>query len=150
MKNRIIGGLGAILTGGLVAIGPQTIFKICEQSHHTGPSVCFWTSRAVIGTGVVFALLGISYILSRSPLLRAGLSFAAAANVILTFLLANVLIGMDSDAMMACRVKTLPALNVISTIVFALAAGNFVWLIRGNPPGAKGEAVHETEKAYVL
>jgi hypothetical protein len=71
---------------------------------------------------------------------RGGVSVALAANAVLMALIANWLIGMDSDPMMPCRLKTLPALNVISALAFALAICNAISLLRGAPPrdAAKG------------
>ncbi|MDR0905457.1 MAG: DUF4418 family protein [Oscillospiraceae bacterium] len=128
-KNRIIGGVATVVTGALTAVGPHTIFKICDQGHHEGHSVCFWTGQATIGVGIIVALLGVAYLIFASEQTRAGISLSVAATSVLTFLLANVLIGMDDMAMMACRVKTLPALNVISILSFALAIGNTVYLL---------------------
>lgn len=136
MKNRVIAGTITIITGFLVAVGPQTLFKICDQSHHGGVSTCFWTGRALIGVGIVFALLGIAYLFFRDTRLRAGLSLAAAANVVLTFLLANLLIGMDPDPMMACRIATLPALNIISVLALIFAVINTLYLLRVKEGGS--------------
>jgi hypothetical protein len=141
MKNRIIGGIGIIILGALLAAGPQKLFKICEQSHHSGASNCFWTGQALIGIGIVFALLGFAYLIFSDTHVRAGLSLTVAANIILTFLQANVLIGMDADAMMACRVSTLPAVNVISVIALVLASINTIYLLRTKRgKGAGGNA----------
>jgi hypothetical protein len=138
MKNRIIAGSAAISGGALIALGPQTLFKICDQSHHAVTSICFWTGQAAIGIGAVLALLGGAYFFFRSPQIRAGLSLGIAANIILLVLTANVLIGMDEMPMMACRVSTLPALNVISAVDLVLASINTVYLLRKQNGGLPG------------
>jgi hypothetical protein len=129
-KNRIAVGLLTIATGALLAIGPQALFKICDQGHHEGHSTCFWTGQATIGIGIVLIALGVLYLVLSDPGIRVGLSVGIAAALVLTFLVANVLIGVDDDAMMPCHTTTLPALNVISVLSFALAAFNTGYLLR--------------------
>ncbi|MDR3258638.1 MAG: DUF4418 family protein [Fusobacteriaceae bacterium] len=132
-KNQIGGGITAIVTGALIAYGPQSLFKICDQGHHhAGHSACYWTAQATIGTGIILAIFGIVYLFAISTQLRIGLSVGFAGVIALTFLIANVLIGMDLDPMMACRIKTLPALNVISIITFILVIANVIWLLSQN------------------
>jgi hypothetical protein len=130
-KNQIGGGIIAIITGTLIAFGPHSLFKICDQGHHhAGHSTCYWTAQAAIGIGILLSILGVIYLFIRSTQLRAGLSMAFAGNTVLMLFIANILIGVDADAMMACRLKTLPALNVISIIAFILAIINTIWLLR--------------------
>jgi hypothetical protein len=130
VKNRIVVGAATIATGALLAIGPQALFRICEQSHHAAPSICFWTGQATIGIGIMLGLFGLGYLLFSDPGVRTGLSIGIGLALLLTFLVANVLIGMDGDAMMACRTTTLPALNVITVIAFLLSAANTGYLLR--------------------
>ncbi|MDR1640570.1 MAG: DUF4418 family protein [Clostridiales bacterium] len=143
MKNRLIAGPLAAISGLLVAIGPQTMFKICDPSHHS-VSNCFWTGQALIGVGSVLATLGVIYIFIASQQTRAGLSLAIASDAVLAFLIANVLIGMDSNPMMACRTTTLPILNIISVLTFVFAIGNTIYL------AAKGRVVPANEAADSL
>jgi hypothetical protein len=143
MKNRLAAGPLAAISGLLVAIGPQTMFKICDPSHHA-VSNCFWTGQALIGVGSILAALGIAYIFISSPQTRAGVSLAIASDAILVFLIANVLIGMDDNPMMACRTTTLPILNIISVLTFVLAAANTVYL------ALKGRVVPTNEAADTI
>ncbi|MDR2357169.1 MAG: DUF4418 family protein [Oscillospiraceae bacterium] len=143
MKNRLIGGGVTVLTGALLAAGPRTVFKICDQSHHAGHSTCFWTAQTTLGIGIVLALIGVAYVFFTDARIRAGLSLAAAGDVLFVLLTANVFIGVDSDPMMSCRLKTLPALNVISAAALVLSAVNVIWLLRG-PARGGGEKVERT------
>jgi hypothetical protein len=138
MKNRIIAGTSVITGGALVALGPWTLFKICDQSRHTEPTTCYWTGRAAIGIGVTLALSGLTYFFFRSPKFRAGLSIGMALTVVLLFLTANILIGVCEMPEMACRLRTLPALNVISVPGFVLAVLNTVYLLKKPAAGASG------------
>jgi hypothetical protein len=141
MKNRIIVGIATIITGALLAIGPQALFKICDQGHHEGHSVCFWTGQAAIGIGIVLALLGLLYLAFSNPGIRAGLSIGIALDLVLILLVANVLIGTCDSAMMRCNTTALPALNVISVLALALAVVNTGYLFRrlhlGAPRGSQ-------------
>jgi hypothetical protein len=130
MKNRIAGGTAGVGIGALIAAGPQSLFRICEQSHHATTSTCYWTAQAAIGIGIITALIGIVYFFFQNAHVRAGLSIAIGLNAVLLLLVANVLIGMDDMAMMACRLKTLPALNIISVLTLALAGVNTFYLLR--------------------
>jgi hypothetical protein len=147
VKNRIIGGLLAIVSGALVAFGPHTLFKICEQSHHEGASVCFWTGQVAIGIGIVLILLGIVYLFVSNPQIHVGLSIGIVATFVLLFLVANVLIGMDDMETMACRIATLPALNVITIVSVVLAGINIAFLSRkpSTPVRIAGQNVHASD-----
>jgi hypothetical protein len=130
MKNRIITGTAAIAGGALVALGPWKLFKICDQSHHTEATTCYWTGRAAIGIGIMLIVFGITYCFFRSPKTRLGLSIGIVLTVVLLFLTANILIGVCEMPEMACRLRTLPALNVISALGFIAAVINTVYLLK--------------------
>jgi hypothetical protein len=130
MKNRIITGTATITGGALVALGPWTLFKICEQSHHAETTTCYWTGRAAIGIGVALVVFGLTYCFFRSPQSRLGLSIGMAITLALLFFTANILIGVCVMPEMSCRLRTLPALNVISVLGFVLAVINTVYLLK--------------------
>jgi hypothetical protein len=50
----------------------------------------------------------------------------------------------DPDPMMSCRLKTLPALNVISAAALVLAVVNVIWLLRGASSGG-GDTIEGTQ-----
>jgi predicted cobalt transporter CbtA len=133
MKNRIAGGTIAAVSGALTAFGPQSLFKICDQSHHMAAdnvhSSCYYTAQACVAIGVLSILIGVVYVFAANRGTRTGLSLAVAGNAALVFTISNFLIGVDEMEMMACRIATLPALNVISVLTFALAIGNSALLI---------------------
>jgi hypothetical protein len=140
MKNRLFAGGAAIIAGALFAAGPRTIFKICDQGHHAGHSVCYWTSQTALAAGITLALAGVAYMFFADPRVRAGLSLAAAGDALIVLLTANVFIGVDPDPMMACRIATLPALNVVGSLTIILAATNAAALLRGARGGNGGGA----------
>ncbi|MDR3137221.1 MAG: DUF4418 family protein [Coriobacteriales bacterium] len=130
MQNRLLVGLSTIVVGILLALGPQLLFKICDQEHHVGHSACYWTGQATIAIGIVLVLLGTVYLLFNNAGIRAGLSIGITSALVLTLLVVNVLIGVDPDPMMPCHTTTLPALNVISILSLALAVANTGYLLR--------------------
>ncbi|SHN83398.1 protein of unknown function [Desulfitobacterium chlororespirans DSM 11544] len=121
--SRLALGIFILILGILIALGPQYIFKICEQ-HHGTTTACFWTARALIGVGGVIALLGAAVIFLKSTPLLAGLSLAVLLNSILAFLIPNLLIGVCGEATMDCRVVTLPALNILTILSIIISAGS--------------------------
>jgi ABC-type uncharacterized transport system permease subunit len=144
MKNRIIVGVVVILSGVLVAVGPHSLFPVCDQSHHATTSNCYWTGQASIGIGIVMVLLGIAYIFLANEQARAGVSIGVAASFLLLFLLANVFIGMSDMETMRCRTTTLPILNTISVLGFVLASVNVGYLLRRRPTPSDTKAASVT------
>jgi hypothetical protein len=144
MKNRLLYGSFVVIAGLLTSIGPQTIFKICEPSHH-GIENCFWTGQAAIGIGALLAALGLASALFSNKGARAGLSLAIGGNSALMLLVANLLIGVHEDPMMQCRIAALPALNVISVLTVAASAANFALLsAKGEDGGARAHAAADS------
>jgi hypothetical protein len=128
-KNRVSVGTAAIVLGGLAALGPQYMFKICEQAHH-GVTNCYWIGQAEIGAGAAVAVLGAAYLAFRDERIRAGLSLGILIGGVLTLLFADVLLRACEDANMSCHLTTLPALNIVGTLIAILAASNTEYLFR--------------------
>ncbi|MDR2606709.1 MAG: DUF4418 family protein [Oscillospiraceae bacterium] len=134
-KNRIGIGAVSVISGALTAFGPHTLFKVCSESGHhgiesTAVSVCHYSAAAELGIGILIALLGIAYILFSSPHTHVGLSLGIGLNALLALLIITVLIGVDPNPMMSCRVRTLPALTLISSLTIAVSIGNLIYLLR--------------------
>ena len=129
IKNRISVGVGVIVLGILIAVGPQFLFKICEQTGH-GATDCFWLGQAELGVGGVVVVLGILCLLSGKTKIRIGLSLALTSDGILSLLFVNLLLQVCEELHMNCRMVTLPALNIISVTLIAVAAINTVYLFK--------------------
>ncbi|MBO5985629.1 MAG: DUF4418 family protein, partial [Lachnospiraceae bacterium] len=113
-KNRLLTGGAFTILGILTAIGPQTIFAVCDAMDGKFMK-CHWTAQAELGNGAIIAILGFLLFLS-SHKIRVGLQIALLALSVQTILLPNVLIGVCGGNHMSCRSLTLPALNVIGAI----------------------------------
>ena len=127
MKNRIGFSIGYILLGALLSLIPAVIFPVCESEKKMS---CYYTARAEIGVGIFIIILGIAYILFKSEELRAGISLSIAVSSILIVLLPLKLTGLCKMSDMACRVKTYPALIVLSVLLAVSAAADIFLLAR--------------------
>lgn len=130
MKNRLITGIGAVLFGLLVAIGPQVFFKLCEAKSDGTWMKCHWTGQVEIGVGLLIVILGISILLFSSLQVRLGLSIATFFSGILGFMVPTTLIGGCKMETMVCRAVTFPALTVIFALIIIGFAVNTYYLYR--------------------
>jgi hypothetical protein len=129
MKDRIIPGGAALVSGLLIALGPQFLFKVCAV---TGDAImkCHWSAQAEIGVGALIAALGAALVIFANPQARLGLTIGAFLSGILALLIPHVLIGGCPMHSMACRKITFPAITVISILLLAGMALNALYLIR--------------------
>lgn len=127
-KNRLLTGGAFTILGILTAIGPQTIFSVCDAMDGKFMK-CHWTAQAEIGNGAIIAILGVLLFLS-SRNIRLGLQIALLALSVQTILLPNVLIGVCGGNHMSCHSLTLPALNVIAAISIIIGVVNLIYLLR--------------------
>jgi hypothetical protein len=129
MKNRIISGGGAIVSGLLIALGPQFLFKVCPVM---GDMImkCHWSAQAEIGIGGLIAALGIGLVIFANPHTRLGLTIGTFLSGILALLIPHVLIGGCPSAHMACRKISFPAITVIGVLLLIGMALNALYLTR--------------------
>ncbi len=129
MKNRLFSGIGAVLSGLLISIGPQSIFKPCEAKSDGSWMLCHWTAQAEIGVGLLIVVLGVLLLTFPSQQTRLGLSIAVALAGILAILFPAVLIGGCAMKTMLCQSVTFPALQVIGVLTVAGFTVNSVFLL---------------------
>jgi hypothetical protein len=114
MKNRLITGISAIISGLLISIGPKTFFKFCDVKPDGSWMKCHWTGEAEFGIGLFIVVLGVLLLVFSSKQTRLGISFAVALGGILALLFPTVLIGGCAMQNMACKIVAIPVLVVIS------------------------------------
>lgn len=131
MKNRLISGIGAILAGLLVAVGPQTIFRLCGPKPDGTWMKCHWTGQAELGVGLFIAALGVLLLVFSNEKVRLGLSLAAVLAGVLVLLLPTALIGGCSMSTMNCQRLTFPALEILGSLTVAGFTFNSVFLLLG-------------------
>ena len=127
MKNRVIFAAAFILLGLLVILAPTVLFPVCESEMKMA---CFFTKKAEIGAGLVIAALGVIYFFLKNKDIRLGISIAQFLNAGLVLAFPAKLTGLCKMSDMACRVKTYPALIVLSVLLALTAAVNIVFLIK--------------------
>jgi hypothetical protein len=128
MKNRIISGVVGITSGGLLALGPQYIFRICGLIPDGVIMRCHWSGQAEIGVGGLISVFGILLFISKNPEYRVAYSVSAVFSGFLALLIPNYLIGGCMHPGMACRTTAFPAITVISLLVIIFFAGNAFYL----------------------
>lgn len=57
MKNRVISSIIFLVYGALLAVGPHTIFSVCEQGEKI--MRCGWTGKVETGIGIFVIYLAI-------------------------------------------------------------------------------------------
>ena len=127
MKNRILFAAAFILLGLLVILAPTMLFPVCESEMKMA---CFFTKKTEIGVGLVIAALGVIYFFLKNKDIRLGISIAQFLNAGLVLAFPAKLTGLCKMSDMACRVKTYPALIVLSVLLALTAAVNIVFLIK--------------------
>ena len=120
MKNKAVPGAVLMIYGLLTSVGPQTLFKVCENS--TVPMKCTYAASAEIGIGLVSVLLAVLYLLSKNRHERLLLSAAAIGVAALTAAVPAFLIGGCKNPTMPCVMLSYPILYILSavTAVFLL------------------------------
>ena len=137
-KNGLIIGIIYIIIGALTAIGPNSIFAVCEAMEGKFMR-CHWTARAEIGVGAVIAILGILFIIFADERIRTGIQFALILFSTQILLLPDLLIGVCGKSHMRCRSLTLPALNIIGIFGIVIGVINLVFVFKKR----KGIQSHE-------
>jgi hypothetical protein len=117
MKNRAISGIGAIIAGLLISLGPTYIFKVCEPMMGGRFMKCHWTAQGEIGVGILIAALGVLLLIFKSGKTRLGLSVAASLTGFLALSLPHSLIGGCESETMPCRAMAFPTLTVLGVLV---------------------------------
>lgn len=131
MIKRILAGVVLFILGLLIAVGPHTIFPVCEAMGDNYMK-CHWTAQAVSGIGLSIAFLGVLLIILTPKQIRLGISLAILPNAILVTVIPNVLIGVCNNIHMNCHALTLPALNVLGVLTLLAVVINIWYLWKTN------------------
>ncbi|WP_010258172.1 DUF4418 family protein [Treponema primitia] len=137
MYKRLITGIPFIVLGILIAIGPITIFPVCEIRDVI--MKCHWTARAELGVGLSIAVLGILTLFFESKIF--GLSAGVFINGILVLLFPTVLIGVCAHPRASCHMLALPALLVLGSITIVVAALNGFFVLKKSGLFKKGSGL---------
>ncbi|MBR5418567.1 MAG: DUF4418 family protein [Clostridiales bacterium] len=125
MKNRIIIAAAFVLLGLLIVLAPTVLFPVCESEMKMA---CFFTKKAEIGAGLLVASLGVIYFFLKNRDIRIGISIAELLNAALVIALPVKLTGLCKMSEMDCRVKTYPALIVLSVLLAVVSLADIFFL----------------------
>lgn len=128
MKNHVLNALIYILTGLAIAVGPYTLFKVCDTSEMV--MKCWWTVRAETAIGGLLVFSGILILLLRKKEITYAVNLYNVAAGIVALLIPTVLIGGCGKSIMPCRSTTFPAIYIISVIVILFSIGNVIYQSR--------------------
>lgn len=130
MKNKIMATIYTVL-GILIAFGPTYLFKVCQGLKADGtPMKCHWMAQSELGVGLVIILIGILLFLVKSNETKTMLSIVTAGLSVVAFLLPHVLIGVCKTATMSCVALTLPALTIVTIVLFLCSVINIILTIK--------------------
>ena len=130
MWKKTFAGVIVIVLGLFIAIGPFTLFHVCRPDDPEMYMRCYWTARAELGLGIVISVLGLLSAILGSGKIRTGLNIGVLLNSIIVFLIPNFLIGVCEGKHMHCHAVALPALSVLSILLFIIAAINIIYFYR--------------------
>lgn len=136
MKNKFISTTVYLLYGLLIAVGPQTLFKVCTSE--ASMMKCYWTARAELGIGGLFVILALLSVFTGDRLSRIGLSLFGIAAGILAIAFPLFLIGGCGNLRMPCRTTAFPVIYLITGLLLIYLAINLYYLI-GKQNKVKGE-----------
>lgn len=121
-KAAPIAGIVLTALAVLLIAGTATFAGPCTtHADETIPS-CLWASRAVLGVGVVTAIISIVRIFETDEGERRGLSLAAALLGALVATLPGWLIGLCADASMQCNAVMRPFALCLGVAIFLVGA----------------------------
>ena len=124
MKQFSPGAAAALLLSVVIAVGSVSFLGPCV--HEDGSfGACHWAGQAMLGIGLLLAVLSLTALLVKDGRVRAGILFAAAAAAVLGIFVPGTLINLCGMATMRCRAMMRPAMTLLCvlTAVSSLAGG---------------------------
>ncbi|MGD0817621.1 MAG: DUF4418 family protein [Methanomassiliicoccales archaeon] len=118
IRGKII-GVVLIILGILIAVGPWTIFPVCNNGDST--MACHYTAEAEIIVGSLVALLGLVLIIVNSAEAKIVVGIIGIASGIWTILVPTVLIGVCASDMMNCVKESKPALIALGAVTILVS-----------------------------
>ena len=118
MKKSIISALIILLLSIIASLGSQTFLGACV--HEDGSfGACHWACRALLGEGVLLAVLALMALAVKRA--RLGLYLAMVPASLLGLLTPGTLIALCKMPTMRCRMLTQPAMTILFGAMLAAA-----------------------------
>lgn len=127
-KIRVVFGLINLISGILLIIGPQTLFKVCESTEKV--MKCYWSTRALIGIGILFIVFALLIFIFKSLGEQKVLSIINIFYGVVAILIPKILIGGCKAATMNCLSLTFPAVYLISSFIIVVSFGYLIYLLK--------------------
>ena len=116
MKRFSPGTAVSLLLSAVIAVGSVSFLGPCvHEDGSFGP--CHWAGQAMLGIGLLLAVLSLAALLVKDGRLRAGLLFAAAAAAVLGIFVPGTLISLCGMATMRCRAVMRPAMTLLCALM---------------------------------
>jgi hypothetical protein len=125
-KNKIVSAIVFLALGLLIAIGPFTLFKVCQSAMVMN---CNRSANAELVLGIIIAAVGVSANAFGSGSARSIASFVISAIGVIAFLIPNVIIGV-CGGQMHCTVVAKPSLSVLSIVIVIFGVINGIYVYR--------------------
>ena len=124
MKQFSPGAAAALVLSAVTAAGSVSFLGPCVHEDGSFGS-CHWAGQAMLGIGLLLAVLSLTALLVKDGRVRAGILFAAAAAAVLGIIVPGTLINLCGMATMRCRAVMRPAMTLLCALTAAssLAGG---------------------------
>ena len=124
----------------LFVIGERTVAGPCPVMSDGRFMVCHWAGQAVLGVGIVLAILSLLHLAFTNDGMKLGLDLAVIADAVLLLMIPNRLIHLCMKNHMRCHTVMEPFVLVMGVLMIAAALGDFFFRRRV----VKKEAAHES------
>jgi len=125
-KAKPVVGVILTLLAALLLFGVATFAGPCQEHGDQGLSSCVWASRAVLGVGVVAAVLAIVRIFETDEGERRGLSLACALLGFLAAAMPGFIIDTCADSAMHCNAVMRPFVVAVGLAIGVVGAVDLV------------------------
>ncbi len=142
MKKTYIFGIILLILGVVLALMPQIILPACDKgielaNGSTVPMKCHWTGIFCTILGAFVTLSGILALILRNAQTQRVLGVFSILFAVTAILTATCIVGVCKNAIMPCRMGTLPGILVISVLIIAVS----ILQIIANRPSKKERPV---------
>ncbi|MBO4291995.1 MAG: DUF4418 family protein [Lachnospiraceae bacterium] len=128
MKKIKLTSVILTLLGVLLAVGVITFFSACPVGEKA--MICHYAQQAVLGIGIVEALLGLVHLLVNQAQIRVGLDVGILLDGILAVLVPGTLIRLCKMESMRCQAIMKPAVWIVGGLLVLTAAADILLNLR--------------------
>lgn len=116
-KSQPLVGIILTVLNALLIVGVLTFAGPCHVHDDGSVGTCLWAARAVLGVGIVCAVLSLVRVFERDEGERRGLSLGAALLGALAACVPIALIELCADQSMRCHTVMQPFVTVVGALI---------------------------------